>query len=135
MKPEQGPEAATIGPEQTSTAGPIEQSLCTITSLTWSDATRVRNDEVDYGGASAPGLESGMQRQLPAAALAGHTGDSRKAKEGCLLWAPSLLIPPETSRTLIPQLASVKGKIRNWMRSQIFLEVKCVSSKIFTNIW
>lgn len=56
-----GPEASTIGPENIFTAGPIKQSLYTITSFAWSDATWLRNNGVDYGGASAPEMESGMR--------------------------------------------------------------------------
>lgn len=135
-----GSEASTTGPENIFTTASIKQSLYTITSSTWSDATRWGNNEVYYC-ASAPELESGMQPRgpstpplLPTAVLARQTGESQTSNEGCLIWAPFLPIPPEILRILILQLAFTKGKIRIWMSSQTFLEVKCVSSKILKNI-
>ena len=111
-----GPEASTTRPENIFTAGAIKQPLYTITSFTWSDATWLRNNEVYYCGASAPELESGMQPcgpsalpLLPAAGLARQTGESQKSNEGCLVWAPSLPIPPEILRILISQLSFIKG--------------------------
>lgn len=134
-----GSEASTTGPENIFTTGSVKQSLYTITSSAWSDATRRRNNEVYYC-ASAPELESGMQPRgpsapplLPAAVLARQTGESQAPNEGCLVWAPSLPIPPEILRILILQLAFTKGKIRNWMSSQTFLEMNCVSSKLLKN--
>lgn len=110
-----GPEVSITGPENILTAGSIKQSLYTITSFTWSDATWLRNNEVYYCGASTPELESGMQPHspsalplLPAAVLDGGTGRARNQMRGDSLWHLRYWY---LLRILISQISFIKGKI------------------------